>query len=150
MRCRWMILAVAAAPLLCAAIWLDEQPSYRPQEAPVVMGPVNSVPVTGKEIVPEGDLKNPLPADAASLARGKALFEINCAMCHGSTSAKRGGVGTKLTPPPPALEPAMVQALTDTVIFRAITAGFGRMPPFQSKLKPQDRWHLVNYLRTRR
>ena len=27
--------------------------------------------------------------------------------------------------------------------------GFGRMPPFKEKLSPQERWHLVNFLRTR-
>jgi mono/diheme cytochrome c family protein len=141
---------VAAAPLLTAAIWMDEQPSYKPFQAPVLSPPKGSVPVSGAEIVsPEAELRNPVTPTAASLAQGRTLFEINCAMCHGRTSAQRGPVGLKLSPPPPGLDHDMVQGLSDSAIFKAITFGFGRMPPFRDKLTPRERWNLVNFLRTR-
>jgi mono/diheme cytochrome c family protein len=141
---------LAAAPLLAAAIWMDRQPSYKPYQAPVLSPPKDSVPVTGKEIVPQGEFKNPVLPTAESLAQGKTLFEINCALCHGMTSAEIGPVGKKLTPPPPGLGHDMVQGLSDATIFRAVTFGFGRMPPFQDKLTPEERWSLVNFLRTRK
>jgi mono/diheme cytochrome c family protein len=143
------LAVLAAAPLLMAAIWMDEQPSYKAYKAPVLAPPAGSVPVSGREIVPQGELHNPVTPTAASLAEGKALFDINCAMCHGQTSARRGAVGLKLNPPPPGLEHAMVQGLSDTVIFRAITFGFGRMPSFRERLLPRERWLIVTYLRTR-
>jgi len=137
--------------LLMAAIWMDDQQSYKPYKAPVLSPPTDSVPVSGKEVVSgEAMLKNPVAPTEASLAQGRVLFETNCAICHGKTSAERGPVGKKLVPPPPALDQNMVKGLSDAVIFNAITNGFGRMPVFKDKLVPEERWKLVNYLRTRK
>jgi high-affinity iron transporter len=109
------------------------------------------VPVSGKEVVSqESELRNPVAPTEASLSQGKILFETNCAMCHGQTSAERGPVGKKLVPPPPGLDHDMVKGLSDSTIFKAITFGFGRMPAFQDKLMLQERWSLVNFLRTRK
>lgn len=145
------IMIFAAAPLLVAAIWMDDQQSYKPYESPVLSPPVGAVPVTGKEVVSqESELKNPVAATAASVTEGKALFEINCVMCHGRTSAERGPVGKKLIPPPPGLDHDRVKGLSDSAIFKAVTFGFGRMPAFQDKLTPQERWNLINFLRTRK
>ena len=144
------LVVLIVAPILIAAIWMDDQQSYKPYKAPVLAPPAGAVPVTGREIVSqESELKNPMPPTPASVAAGKALFEINCLICHGQTSAERGPVGKKLVPPPPGLDHDMVKGLSDSTIFKAITFGFGRMPVFQDKLTPQERWNLVNFLRTR-
>ncbi|HTP05635.1 MAG TPA: cytochrome c [Nitrospirota bacterium] len=152
MKRSFIALAVlAAAPLLMAAIWMDDQQTYKPYKAPVLSPPAGSVPVSGKELVSqESELRNPIAATPESVARGKALFDINCALCHGQTSAERGPVGKKLVPPPPGLDHDMVQGLSDSTIFKAITFGFGRMPVFKDKLVPEERWSLVNFLRTRK
>ena len=145
---RWVLLVVS--PLLMAALWMDHQPSYRPYQAPAIVAPAGSVPVTGRESAEQkSGMLNPVPAAAASLALGKTLFETNCAICHGQTSAKPGPVGQKLTPQPPALDHGMVQGLDDSFIFNAVSFGFGRMPPFRDKLTTVERWSLVNFLRTR-
>ena len=145
------VVILAAAPLLMAALWMDRQPSPKPYQAPVLSPPVGSVPITGKEIVSQNsELKNPYTPSAASLERGKSFFTINCAMCHGQTSAERGPVGKKLNPPPPGLNHDLVQGRSDAHIFKAITFGFGRMPAFKNKLTQQERWELVNFLRTRK
>jgi mono/diheme cytochrome c family protein len=146
-----MLVVLVAAPLLMAAIYMDDQQSYKPYKAPVLSAPVGAVPVTGREIVSqESELRNPAAPTAASLSRGKTLFETNCAMCHGETSAERGGVGKKLVPPPPGLDHDMLKGLSDAAIFKAITLGFGRMPLFKDKLTPEERWSLVNFVRTRK
>jgi mono/diheme cytochrome c family protein len=142
---------LAAAPLLMAAIWMDDQQTYKPYKAPVLAPPAGSVPVSGKELVSqESELQNPIAPTPGTVARGRELFEINCAMCHGQTSAERGPVGKKLIPPPPGLDQDMVNGLSDSTIFKAITFGFGRMPVFKDKLLPEERWSLVNFLRTRK
>jgi mono/diheme cytochrome c family protein len=152
MKKPFSILAVlVAAPVLMAAIWLDNQQTYKPYEAPVLSPPAGAVPISGKEIVSqESELRNPIVPTAASLSQGKALFEINCVICHGQTSAERGPVGKKLVPPPPGLDHDMVKGLSDSTIFKAMTFGFGRMPIFKDKLLPDERWSLVNFLRTRK
>ncbi len=145
------LMILTAAPLLVAAIWMDDQQSYKPYKAPVLAPPASAVPVSGKEVVSrEAELRNPVTPTAASLSQGKTLFDINCAMCHGQTSAERGLVGKKLVPPPPGLDHDMVKGLSDSTIFKAITFGFGRMPSFKDKLMPEERWNLVNFLRTRK
>ncbi len=144
------IAILLAAPLLVAAIWMDDQQTYKPYKAPVLSPPAGAVPITGKEIVSqESELRNPIAPTEASLSQGKVLFETNCVICHGQTSAERGPVGKKLVPPPPGLDHEMVKGLSDSAIFKAMTFGFGRMPVFQDKLTPQERWNLVNFLRTR-
>ena len=151
MKCIVKLIILAAAPLLTAALWMDEQPSYKPYKALAPPPPKGSVPVSGKEIVSrEALLQNPVAPTTASIEEGKRLFDINCAMCHGHTSDRRGPVGLKLSPPPPGLDRDLMQGLSDSDIFKAITFGFGRMPPFQDKLMPRERWSLVNFLRTRK
>jgi mono/diheme cytochrome c family protein len=151
MKRKAKLAILVASPLLMAALWMDKQPSYKPYQTPALATPAGSVPVSGKESVelPSG-MKNPVAPGEASLALGKALFEINCALCHGQTSAKPGPVGRKFTPPPPGLDHGMVQGLSDSDIFNAIARGFGRMPPFRDKITPAERWSLVNFLRTRK
>ncbi len=146
-----LLILLACAPLLTAAIWMDRQPSPKPYQAPIMIAPPGSVPITGREMVSQSsELKNPLPATADSLERGKQLFNINCDICHGQSSAERGAVGKKLKPPPPGLGQAMLLSRSDAHIFKAVTFGFGRMPPFRDKLTPSERWELVNFLRTRK
>jgi cytochrome c len=145
------LIVLAMVPFLAAAIWLDNQQSYKPYQAPVLAPPAGAVPVTGREIVtPDSTLKDPVPRTAESVSAGKTLFETNCIFCHGRTSAERGPVGKKLNPPPPGLDRGMVRGLDDSAIFKVLTFGFGRMPVFRDKLTPRERWDLVNFLRTRR
>jgi len=144
------LVVLAAAPLLMAAIWMDLQPSYKPYRSVAPATPAGIVPFSGREAVsPDGELRNPIPTTAQSLEQGKALFAINCTMCHGQTSAQPGPVGQKLTPPPPGLDHALIQVLSDSLMFKAITFGFGRMPPFRDKLSLRERWDVINFLRTR-
>lgn len=146
---RMAILVIA--PLLMAALWMDEQPSFQPYEAPVLPPPGTAVPFSGTEIVsPAVELQNPLTPGAASLAQGEKLFAIHCALCHGETPAKPGLVGSKLTPPPPGLDQDRLKGRSDSLLYNAISNGFGRMPPFKGKLSPQECWHLVNFLRGRK
>jgi len=145
------LVILLIAPLLTAAIWMDDQRSYKAYEAPVLSPPAGSVPVSGRELVSQqAELKSPVKPTASSLSQGKALFDVNCAMCHGHASVERGPVGKKLVPPPPGLDRDLVRSRSDSHIFKAITFGFGRMPAFKNKLMPEERWDLVNYLRTRR
>ncbi len=146
-----LFFILAAVPLMVAAIWMDDQQTYKPYKAPVLSPPTGSVPITGKELISQdSEPRNPIVATAESVARGKALFEINCVICHGQTSTERGPVGKKLVPPPPGLDHDMVKGLSDSTIFKAITFGFGRMPAFKDKLRPEERWNLLNFLRTRK
>jgi len=145
------MVILVVAPLLMAALWMDHQPTFKPYQEPVLVPPVSAVPFSGTAIVSiSADLQNPVAPSAASLAQGKRLFAIHCALCHGETSVQPGLVGNKLKPPPPGLNHDLLKERSDSQLFQAISNGFGRMPPFKAKLAPQERWHLVNFLRIRK
>jgi mono/diheme cytochrome c family protein len=144
------IVLLAIAPVLMAALWMDKQPTPRTYRSPVVASPVGSIPVTGREQLPsDTELAGQRTTDKSVLATGKRLFSINCEMCHGATSTQRGAVGLKLNPPPPGLDRTQIQQRSDAHLYRVITLGFGRMPPFRNRLDRSERLALINYLRSR-
>ena len=50
--------------------------------------------------------KNPVAADATSIAAGKTIYEKNCANCHGKTGVGDGLLGAELNPKPSNLTDA--------------------------------------------
>lgn len=127
---------------------MDDQPAFKAQEGPRLTSPPDSVPVQGKEVFVGGDvLINPYARTDDSVGRGKRIFAINCAMCHGKEGLGDGPVGKKFLPQPANLHEPRVQRLSDADIYKRITFGFGSMPSFKNRIPPDDRWTLVNYLR---
>ncbi len=90
-------------------------------------------------------LANPVPADAASLHRGRINFQINCAPCHGR-AGKGDGEATKLGMVPMPLVSDRAKALTDGYIWGMIRNGRGLMPSY-NRIEEMDRWDVVNYIR---
>lgn len=95
-------------------------------------------------------MTNPVKADAASLAKGKRLFAVNCLPCHGDISKKPyqpGAVGKKTLQTPPDLTLDTYKTRTDGSIFATIHFGIRLMPGHGWKLTPTDHWDIVNYIR---
>ena len=90
-------------------------------------------------------LANPVPADSASLHRGRINFQINCAPCHGR-AGKGDGEATKLGMVPMPLVSDRAKALTDGYIWGMIRNGRGLMPSY-NRIEEMDRWDVVNYIR---
>ena len=156
-----LLALLALASLGCGALRLRDQPSFKPQEAPRLALPASSVPTEGKErelppaVRGEGPseikaLSNPVPAAPDSLREGEAFYRINCLMCHGEQGRGDGPVGEVFAPRPADLSSPDVQRYTDGELFWKITTGVTTMPPFKSRLSPEERWHVVNFLRTLR
>lgn len=129
-------------------VFMEIQPSYGTQEKPLPV-PARSIPVEGAAyIAANGAPDNPVPADETSLARGKQLFEIHCAACHGITGVGNGAVSAFFTQKKPAdLTSAAVQAKSDGSIFLTISNGFGFMPALNENFTVRERWDIVNYVR---
>ncbi len=91
---------------------------------------------------------NPIPADEASLARGKALYQAYCVSCHGPQGRGDGPAAASL-PVPPADLTVHAPAHTDGELFRFIANGLRGtpMPAFKDTLGREDIWHLVNYIK---
>jgi len=99
-------------------------------------------------------LENPGADDEAFATAGQALFEVNCASCHGPEGAGDGPAAVALDPQPANLgDAAMMDTLSDAYLFWRVSEG-GGMEPFNSAMpawkffSEEQRWQLVNYIRT--
>jgi copper transport protein len=96
-------------------------------------------------------LPNPVPASAVSLARGEQVYqEAGCASCHGVSGRGDGPAGRGLRPRPADFRTHMAADHTDRRLFEWISDGVGgtAMTGYRDHLREEDRWDLVNYLRT--
>ncbi len=154
-------LAILAAPFLAALLltyevinieftsFMEDQISVRNQEGPVIPYVKDAVPFDGVAYVPGGRApQNPYPGDPASIKRGEQLFAIHCAVCHGAPGQGGGPVGAYFDPPPPVLSKELLSQRDDATLFLRMTEGFGRMPRMVENLTVNERWDVVNYLRS--
>ena len=154
------------------------QPSYRIQEVPRLLPPPDSVPVTGKELQPTTMAEYTalaIPGIAKQRydePEARELFSVNCAVCHGQTLRgdgpilafwpKNANTGAFINPPPD-LTSEVTKSSTDGELFGFLTGG-GRqglalrlrgieptspMPEFGRLLTEEERWAIVQYLRSR-
>jgi plastocyanin/mono/diheme cytochrome c family protein len=142
------------------------QPSYRSQEIPRILPAPDSVPVTGREIrfATADEYKGlDAPSDVFDAARGRKLFSVNCAVCHGTGGRGDGTIVGFLgsgTARPADLTSAATEGATEGELFMFITFG-GRqgaatvmrglesasiMPFFGSLLTEDERWALVRFI----
>jgi copper transport protein len=94
---------------------------------------------------------NPVAPDTASITRGQVLYQQNCNACHGPSGKGDGPVGLTLNPRPADLSQHAIPGVhTDGQLYEWITNGFpnSAMPAFSENLSDQDRWDLVNFIRT--
>lgn len=139
-----------------------DQPSAKPQKS-VPPPPPDSVPITGRETVPAptterelfkakdeaAALRNPVPATAESIARGASLYQTNCVVCHGKGGRGDGPVGRKFTRTPPVdLNKKYTQSQADGQLFFTLTRGRVAMPAYREALSQQERWDVINYVRS--
>ena len=98
--------------------------------------------------------RNPTAATPESVERGKALYldkeKGNCIFCHGETGAGNEANLPRLRRKPADLsnKEHMAEA-TDGELFWKISKGIrGIMPAGERKMTEEERWHVVNYVRT--
>jgi mono/diheme cytochrome c family protein len=94
-------------------------------------------------------LKNPLPPTADVLAAGLQNYGQHCRSCHGEKGDGRGEKAAELSVAPGDFTDARTMSRrTDGQLFWQITRGRLPMPAFEDKLTDQQRWQLVDYIRT--
>lgn len=164
MRLKSVIAAAALMMPAAAMAWpwstdMMNQPNIKPQEGKMVDFPERSIPVGGiptqvADREAAKPLKSPIEPTAESLAKGKTLFKIYCAACHGQTGAADSPVSGKIGAI--ALNDSYVQEnLTEGWIWGTITFGSYVMPAYgvpqgkrgSNDLNVEERWHVVNYIK---
>ena len=107
---------------------------------------------TGRWSVPNeaASLKNPIQSNAASIKNGKTLYQAYCSSCHGDKGKGDGPASASLNPKPADHTSKAVQAESDGAIYYKISEGHSNtaMPPFKAVLSADQRWAIVNFMRT--
>lgn len=91
--------------------------------------------------------KNPIPKDAASIARGKKIYADYCASCHGVGGRGDGPAGKALNPKPSDLVTMAPQHSAGDLAWKVET-GRGPMPPWKGVLSANQIWDVVNYMQS--
>jgi mono/diheme cytochrome c family protein len=92
---------------------------------------------------------NPVKPTPESLARAKKWWTLDCVMCHGKEGDGKGETARdmKLTIVD-FTNPATLKDRTDGELYYIIKNGHQDMPPEGPRIKTEEGWDLVNYVRS--
>lgn len=93
-------------------------------------------------------ISNPVLKNEKSVKHGEKLFGKLCASCHGEDGSGKGPASSALTTKPANLTDSIIHKQSDGALFWKISEGRGAMASFKHSLTTEQRWHLVNFIRT--
>ncbi len=101
-------------------------------------------------MAPEGEAKktNPVQPAETSVTKGQELFKQKCVLCHGEGAKGDGPLADTLDPKPSDLTGGMAASHPDGDLFYKISKGRGAMPAWESVFSEDERWNLVNFIRS--
>ncbi|HEV2251499.1 MAG TPA: cytochrome c [Candidatus Limnocylindria bacterium] len=111
--------------------------------------PTPPVPLTARF------LQDPTPDTPATVARGKALFQANCALCHGPVGKGDGALAPTLFPHPVNLQLHVPQHAPGELYYWVSNGIPGTSMPAWSEVDPatakprlsdDERWMIIRYL----
>jgi mono/diheme cytochrome c family protein len=92
---------------------------------------------------------NPVRSSPESLARAKKWWDMDCTMCHGKEGNGKGDLAAEMKlKVADFTDPKTLKDRTDGEIFYIIKNGHQDMPPEGERVKPEENWDLVNYVRS--
>ena len=95
------------------------------------------------------NLVNPVPATPMAIAAGNQVYQQHCQSCHGANGDGKGEKAPELsTAPGDFTDAAKMSGLKDGELYWEITKGRHPMPAFEKKLTEEQRWQVVDYIRT--
>ena len=129
--------------LLLLAPALPAQQSSTPTPTPAKTPTYAAIPVQAVK------QPNPVKSTPESIARAKKWWTLDCVMCHGKDGDGKGETAKdmKLTIAD-FTDPATLKDRTDGEIFYIIKVGHEDMPPEGQRVKVEENWDLVNYVRS--
>lgn len=133
---------------------MKDQARYEPYEPSTFFanGNADRTPVPGT--VARGQLAReaiaeqpPAQPTRALLERGRTQYDIYCAPCHDRTGGGRGIIVQRGFQRPPTFHQERLRQAPDQHYYRVISEGFGAMYSYASRIEPNDRWAIVQYVR---
>ena len=95
------------------------------------------------------ELVNPIESNEENIARGKVVYNIFCANCHGFDGRGDGNLYTsgKYPSEPPSLITKEMLKMPDGEYYHITTVGSAIMGSFASLIRPQDKWKIILYIK---
>lgn len=94
-------------------------------------------------------LTNPYPPSAEALRAGTEVYTEHCRSCHGRLGDGQGEKAAALSVAPGDFtDRSKMEQLADGELYWQISKGRRPMPAFANKLSEQQRWQVVDYIRT--
>lgn len=127
-----------------------DQANIKPQEQDRP-APANTLPADGLRLPLTRDeagakLESPVAMTPESAEKGRHLYDIYCALCHGVKGRGDGPIARKYVPPPDLTLDFFLKR-TDGFIYGTILYGGPIMPSYKDSLSDVETWHIVNYVR---
>ena len=155
LRKSWLKKAILIVPALLVFVYVigaqqnqppqtQTQQAQPPQASPAPAPPPAKAP-EDKASPATAEKQNPVKPTAESLAKGKKMYVIDCAMCHGEKGDGKGDMDMKNVTD--FTNPDVQKAHTDGEWFNIIRKGKGEMPPEGDRVKNEEVWNIVNYIR---
>ncbi|MGH9689576.1 MAG: c-type cytochrome [Candidatus Acidiferrales bacterium] len=94
-------------------------------------------------------LKNPIPPTDVAWAAGMSVYLDHCVPCHGDKGDGKGEKADQLSVAPSDFTDARkMNSLVDGQLYWQVTKGRKPMPGFEDKLTTEQRWQVVDYIRS--
>lgn len=103
--------------------------------------------LTGKTKTGEPYVGFPMPVTPELVKRGQERYGIYCVVCHGVDGHGDGKATQFGYSKPPDLLGESAKEFSTGQIFDTITNGQGKMFSYAYRVKPEDRWAVIAYLR---
>ena len=128
-----LVLAVAAGATYAGLLWAADAPAGGDQW---------TAPARAAK------KKNTVAADDKSIADGKVMYLQECRACHGDAGKGDGPSAHDLEKTPGDLSNPKMWEQSDGALFWKITEGRKPMPTYAQRFTDEQRWSIVNYVRT--
>lgn len=132
------ILILVLLPIAVSLVWSQQASKPAPRAATPSYQPV---PLAAAR------QPNPVKPTPESIEAGKKIYAYDCVMCHGALGDGKTGPAKELKIPD-FTDPTFLKDRTDGELFHVIKNGRGDMPLEGDRVKPDEIWDLVNYVRS--
>lgn len=126
--------------------------TLKPVEGTVKRGELLPYHLKAADTALANAVKNPLTLTKVDLQEGQRLFNIYCAVCHGSKLDGNGPLYKDGTGPyvsaPANLASGAKASYTEGRLFHVMTYGYLNMGSYASQLDREQRWKIAAYIRS--
>jgi mono/diheme cytochrome c family protein len=136
------VFSALLLPLRC----LSQEPAKPAEEKPAAEERPAAEAKTSSDAAKSS---NPVKPSPTSIASGKKKYGQDCAMCHGNEGGGDGDLAADMHLKLKDFRDAeALKTLSDGDIYNIINNGKGKMTGEEGRLKPDEIWDVVNFVRS--